>query len=230
MHIMHKGQLIHEPVAWDKDEQHYRTRDKEEWWNAPSEGAHLYHAYNSVPTMWASSDANHVGDHVQAEVAEALEFGDDRPVYTDAQVEMVLDATQDPADAAGADAAVTDGGSLGVADVSVKNPGVLEDFLVPVGSGEEYAGTVVSGTKYYETYPETTATEEMQRQEWRGREAERDMDQMLDQMKKVVLYALAAIVFTVGLLTIGPDLVGGGGGGGGGGSVIPLFQTIPGVF
>lgn len=228
MHVMHKGQLIHEPVAWDNEEQHYRTHDKENWWNAPDESSHRYTAYSAVPTMFASSSANHVGDHVQAEVAEAMEFGDDRPVYTDATVQMVLDATSDAAGGQ-AGAAVADGGQVGVTDVSVSNPGALEDFVVPLGNpGDgDLGGRTVSGNKYYATYPETTDTEEMNRQEWRGREAERDMEQMMDRIQKIVLYAFIAVLGTVAVFVLGPKILASGGGGGGGGGIIPLMQTLP---
>lgn len=226
MHVMHKGQLIHEPVAWDNEEQHYRTHDKENWWNAPDESSHLYTAYSAVPTMWASSSANHVGDHVQAEVAEAMEFGNDRPLYKKPTVKT--ETLEAPPAAGQGSGARADGGNVAVTTATVENPGRLEDFVVPLGDpgGGDVGGRTVSGNKYYSTYPETTDTEEMHQQEWRGRQAERDMDEMMDRIQKIVLYAFVAVLGTVALFVLGPKILNSTGGSGGGG-LVPLMQTLP---
>jgi len=110
--------------------------------------------------------------------------------------------------------------------VTAQNAGFLEDQVVNLADlyyddekGELADGRVVSMESYYETYPETIDSEEMQKQEDRGKLAT-----MNDRNHwKIALYFMAAALAFVLLWEFLPQfLSGGGGGGGGGGGLMPF--------
>lgn len=213
-HIKVGNELKFVPVTYDYDEGCYENRHGD-YWNVASEGDYEYRVAGRVPAVWASASSNELGSHVQAEVAEAVDQGHDRPLY-DADVNVVLDAQS----ATGAGQARADGGGY---NYSLDIDNVTDTFDQIVDLSEPDADArVVSMEKYYETYPSVVAPEEMKRQEERGKMAENDRDYAKLAMK-MMLIALAIIAVVV----LGPQLVAGifgnGGGGGGGGSVMPIM-------
>jgi hypothetical protein len=220
------GEIKPVPVDWDYDAQRFENRH-DDWWKAPTEGEYQYRMANKVPTIWASSTSNHVGSHVQAEVAEALDIGHSLDVYQSAQV-RVENATLDATATSNGDA-VADGGQVAQFNVTGTNPGPFADRVVPLTSEADADARVVSLEKYYETYPEVVDTEEMKAQEKRGELAQMD-DDMESLAFKMLLLAGAIIVGSLAVVMIGPELIGGGGGGGGGGSLIPITLGAMGLI
>lgn len=221
--IMEEGQMRHVPVKYDKEggespeinDGRWVTADGD-WWKAPNEGqtTYLVPGKNPTPAIWASSSANQLGNHVQAEVAEVLDAGGEQPLMTDAKVNVTMDAT-----GAAAGEAVADGGQQQWQTyATVEDPGMLEDMLVDLS--HEADGRVVSAEKYYETYPSKVGPEEMEQQNLMGKLAERDTGAKL----RFALIAMLIAFGIVAVVELGPPLVnavfGGGGGGGGGGSTL----------
>lgn len=213
-HIVDQNRIRHLPLYWDDDRGQWVDEpgsDEPNFWNAANEGSSQYLAFNSIPTCFATGDATEMGDHLQAEVAEAFDAGTPKALFRNAQVQHV----QVEGDTS---AAVADGGvQQYTSNVSVQSPGVLEDVLVPL-EGQR----VISLEKYQQTYPEVVDSEEMQNQETRGRLMERDKDAHKLLMKYAMYLFFGAVLLILGII-LGPQLLGGGGGGGGGGSIIPFF-------
>jgi len=223
-HVMKEGRLKQVPMTWNNEKHRFEAGDGD-WWLAPGENEHTLLGPGNTPCAWAASSATNLGTQVQAEVAEALDFGYGTRLFTNANVTFLTIKNEDGAGgAASSQQAMADGGGV-TKHISVEQPGVLDDHVVPIskiyddGEGNEAAGRLVSMEKYYETYPETVDSEEMKKQEDRGRLAEMDKGEITSFAIKMML--LAALIIAIVLL--GPDVVqyllgsGGGGGGGGGG-------------
>ena len=219
-HIMVGGEIKPVPLQFDHDENKYKTlADEPEWWETQAEADNEYRIAGSVPTVWASATANEVGSHLQAEVAEAMDLGKDRPLVKDATVRHTTISAGDMS-ASGNGQAMADGGtSEYTTRATFEDPGILEDGLVPLDW--EGDARVVSVRKYYETYPSTEAPEKMDQQRLIGRLMEKDQDREKLVMK-LLLIAGAIIVGALGVVEVLPVVLGGGGGGGGGGSIIPI--------
>jgi len=232
-HVMKEGRLKPVPLTWNNDEKRFEGPNGE-WWLAGGENEHTLLGPGNTPVAWAAAKSTNLGTKVQAEVAEALDLGYGTRVYTDAEVTFVT-VQNDQAGAAGSQQAVTDGGGI-TQRMTVTNPGVLEDYVVPLDplyqaeDGTEAAGRLVSMEKYYETYPETVDSEEMKKQEDRGRLAEQQRD-----MGSLVIKLMLLCALIIGIVVLGPDIVaylfgnGGGGGGGGGGMPFLYLSMLGGV-
>jgi len=220
------GEIKPVPVDWDHEKQHFENRHGD-FWKAPSEGEYQYRMAGKVPAIWASSTSNHVGSHMQAQVAEALDLGRSLDVYESANV-RVDGATIDASDSDGQTAA-TDGGGLTNFTVTGMQPGPFADRVVPLTSTDDYDARAVSLEKYYETYPEVVDSEEMKMQEQRGELAINDRD--YGKMAMKMLLIAGAIIAAVEL---GPPLIqvlfGGGGGGGSTGGLIPVMLNPAGLI
>jgi hypothetical protein len=217
-HIIIDGQIKQVPLRYNHDMGRYETiEDDPEWWESPAEADNEYRVAGSVPTVWASSATNELGSHVQAELAEGLDLGQDRAVYRDATVQHV---TVDASDVqAGGQQALADGGR-GVSEyVHVTDPGSLADRVVDLSTSGD--AKLISLEKYYETYPATEDPEKMDQERQIGRLMEADKD-MSDYAMKMLLIAGAIVVGSLAAIHVLPQLLGGGGGGGGG-SVIPFM-------
>ena len=214
-HVMKQGHILHRPIYWNSAFDRWETKDGGNWWNGGKQ--HLYTGPGGVPCSWGASRATELGNQVQAEVGEALELGAEQDLYASAQVHI----QQMTVDAQGGGRARADGGSPVLSDtVTVRNPGILEDQLVNLdglyaddASDDLATGRLVSMENYYETYPETVDSEEMQKQEDRGLLA--DMND--GDTWKIALYFMAAALLFVLAWEYLPSLLGSGGGGGGGG-------------
>ncbi len=223
------GSIKPVPVDWDYDANRFENRH-DDWWKAPTEGEYRYRMAGNVPVIWASSTSNHVGSHLQAEVAEALDMGHDMDLYKEARITadtVTLNVDDDhsasTANAVADGGAITDGRPVADFKINRKEPRGFEDRVVALVNNEKYDGRAVSLDKYYETYPEVVDTEEMKMQEQRGELAMTDQD--YGKMALKMLLVAGAIIAVVEL---GPPLIdvlfgGGTAGGGGGGSLIPLM-------
>lgn len=230
MHVADGNRIKHVPVVWDHETQRYELAAADEeamFWNASSEGRNEYRTIGNVPAVWAASEANELGSHVQAQVAQAIDLGADEPLFETADVQHVTvqpDASQSPGEA------VADGGSqvTGREIWDATTDSAPSDVVVPIGTavtGEpEAAGTVVSMNKYYETYPSVADSEEMKQQEMRGKLAAQDED-LSALAQRMMLIAGAIVVLSLAAAFGLPILLGGGGGSGSGGSFIPLITT-----
>lgn len=233
-HVMKEGRLKQVPLTWNND--HHRFEDPDgNWWLSPGKNEHTLLGPGNTPCAWAASEATNLGTQVQAEVAEALDMGYGTRLFTDADVTFVTISEEDAAGAGGAQQAMADGGGL-TQHMTVEHAGVLDDFVVPVDplyrddDGERVSGRLVSMEKYYETYPETVDSEEMKKQEDRGRLAEMDRGQAYKFAIKMML--IAALI--IAIVYLGPDVLrllfgSGGGGGGGGGGGLPFLTAALGV-
>lgn len=225
--VVDQGRIRPEPVKFDRGGSDSPVDDPRwidqhgNFWKSPDEAKSTY-LMGKIPVVWSSSKGNELGTHVQAEVAELLDLGKDRELYESATVSHVKMKNELPN---GDPSAVADGG---VASnqwqeyVTVEDPGTLSDVLVDLNEGLAGgdAGRVVSMEKFYEVYPSTPGSEEMQTQFMLGQLAERDQGAQLRFAMKVMLIALGVIAIVV----LGPPIVSAlFGGGGGGGAVGPVL-------
>lgn len=219
-HVMNQGHILHKPIYWNSQKDRWETKNATNWWNGGQQ--HNYVGPGGVPCSWGAARATELGNQVQSEVAEALELGIERDLYRYANIEVQhMDV-----DAGGQTGAIADGGQPALSgQVSVSNPGFLEDQLVNTNAlfvddrfDDLAEGRVVSMEAYYETYPETVDSEEMQKQEDRGLLA----NMQDDDLWKKALYLMALAFAFVLIWEYAPVLLGSGGGGGGGvGGMLP---------
>lgn len=232
LHVMKQGRIIHRPIYWNSERRRWETKNGGNWWNGGQQ--HNYLGPGNVPCSWAASRATELGSQVQSEIAEALDVGAGREVYRDAtlQIDNVTLDAKNLGNGSGNPSAVADGGTRGLSSyVTVRNPGVLQDYVIDLNEihsddeGNLADGRLVSMESYYETYPETIDSEEMQNQEDRGILAAMKDDNM---WKKAMWFMALAFAFVL-LWEFGPavlgNLLGGAGGGsaGGGGGGIPMI-------
>lgn len=156
---------------------------------------------------------------LEARVRDAIDMEQFDGLYTDANIYLNEFNIEDPQALAdgGTAAAGVEGGPQRTLDV---DRSVLpDDYLIDLTAGSD--GARVSWRRTNDILHERVATEEMQMQEERGLIAGKDSQ----EAKKIMIYALMAIVAVVALLVVGPEVVNqifGGGGGGGGGSLVPI--------
>ena len=156
-----------------------------------------------------------------AEVAmdNAIQLDREQYLFSDAQVNMVVvEGTGDDPQQA-----IADGGqSQYVHSVSVDNPGVLVDALVPIGSRDGYDGQVVSWNRYQTLKSERGDQEtirDAKNSAWAA--AKLDSIEGRDMLKWAIILGIAGFVllFNAEIGAFIAGLTGGGGGGGGGGGL-----------
>jgi hypothetical protein len=221
------GSIKPVPVNWDYDSNRFENRH-DDWWKAPSEGEYRYRMAGNVPVIWASSTSNHVGSHIQAEVAEALDIGHDMDLYKEARVSaqkaVLKGSEQQTANALADGGAINDASAIADFRFSNKESYGFEDRIVGLTNDDEYDARAVSLDKYYQVYPEVVDTEEMKMQEQRGELAMTDRD-----YGKMALKMLLVAGGIIAVVELGPPLINvlfggaGGGGGGAGDSFLPIF-------
>jgi len=203
-----------EPVAYkspaecDEGEQpgwHVKGRDKS--WNPGSEG-NTVNYLGRTPTVLLDDDAHVEAGWLAPRVGEAVEIGNHRPVFTDPTVKGVLDATPN------ANGARADGGAN--MEFELESPGVFSgDNIIDLDSGSGHDGMRISAAKAREWQAENAPSEQMQLQDDRAYmrgliEAMDDSDEL-----KAFIYAALFALAVIGLVVLGPKILGGGGGGGG---------------
>ena len=152
-------------------------------------------------------------DHVEAgflapRIGEAIELDNYSPVFTNANFDVTL-APQ--AGGARADGGV--GAAGGDIDLQLNSPGQWAgDNVIDLDSGGEYEGMRISTAKAREWRAEHADSEAMKRAEDRGRLMEALGGDDVDITRLFVYAALFALA-VIGVVLLGPELVGGGGGG-----------------
>jgi hypothetical protein len=164
---------------------------------------------------------------LEARVRDAIDLDNYDELYTDANInltEVILPDNTDPQAIADGGMASVDADNVIQRDVSVQKSVLPDDALIDLSSGSGN-GSRVSWRRVNDILHERVSTEEMQMQEERGLIAGKSGE----EVKKIMKWALMAIVAVVAILVLGPDAVSyifGNGGGGGGGGIVPIFMAF----
>jgi hypothetical protein len=228
-HIIVGNTIKHVPLRYNHEREQYETMvdDDPEHWETSGEYQDRYSVFGSTGAVFASSQSNDVGDHVQAEVHKAFDLGRSEYLYENAQVNHThIEVTPDDDGQALADGGETEPASQYRERVSLDDPGSLADELVDLGWGSDVEGRVVSASNYWESYPRTPEPEKHDQQRQIGRFMERDSDAG-SQAFKFLLVAGAIVVGSLLAVFVIPELMGGGGSGSSdGGGIIPLTLSM----
>ncbi|KDE56686.1 hypothetical protein EL22_25285 [Halostagnicola sp. A56] len=221
-------EVIPRPAEIDKEEGKVKTNNGEEW--TLPDGFQTYHIGQSR-VMWGVADDHALVDPVGARTAEKLDLED--AVYVQRLNRQKQSKQQGPTPTAqGPTPQVrADGGVHSVTGLAAKSLGrwngePFEDVYVNwANTNPDADGMVVSLEKHYEMYHSQGATEEMKKQEDRGRLAER-----FDGDKRTALIYVALLVGGIVLGMFGPSVASSLGGGGEAGTSISLMmQPLLGV-
>ena len=207
-------QLELEPVLYRTPEEveegekpGWKVKGRDKVWNPAKEG-------NSVNYLGRTPMVNLEDDeHVEAgwlapRVGQAIELDNYWPIFTNPEINAVIDA----GDPAGADARADGGMNV---DLELDSPGRWAgDNLIDLDSGDGYDGMRISASKAREWQAEHTDSEHMQMQEdrgyLRGLASGDDTD-----VVRIFLYAALLVIGVLAVVLLGPELVGGSDGGGG---------------
>jgi len=197
----------------------WKAKGRDKVWATGADGRDVDYLGGRTPVIWTDDDAHEIGGRFQARVGEAIDLGKHKPLYRDPEFNVQINAGQEMQGGAGQ--ARADGGM----QIELDKHGVFDgDSIIDLSSGDAYDGMALSWRKYTETYPETSTTEEMRRQEERGRIAEMDPDGQNDFAKKMLMITGGIILAALFIVFVLPKLLSGsGGGGGGGGGVMPIM-------
>jgi hypothetical protein len=220
-------QIALEPVAYRSPEQldegeapGWRVKGRDKVWNPGAEGNSVNYL-GRTPTVLLEDD-----DHVEAgwlapRIGTAIELDNYWPVFRNAEINAVVDY-QPNTGATNGGAARADGGAN--IELELDHPGEwAEDNIVDLDSGPDYDGMRISTKKAREWRAEHTDSEQMQQQEDRGYLmglAKGDDT----NVTRLFLYAALFSLAVIGLVYLGPRLLGGGGGAGG--SINPLMTAL----
>jgi hypothetical protein len=222
-------QLDLEPVLYRSPEQidegekpGWKVKGRDKVWNPASEGNSVNYL-GRTPTVLLEDD-----DHVEAgwlapRIGEAIELDNYWPLFTDPTINAVIDTTPGAGGANGQ--AMADGGAN--VQLELDSPGEwAQDNIVNLDSGAEYDGMRISTKKAREWRAENTDSEHMQMQEDRGYlQGLANSDQT--SPVKMFIYAALFALAVIGLVLLGPKLIGGGGGGS---AVSPLMINTLSAF
>ena len=218
-------QLELEPVLYRTPEEveegekpGWKVKGRDKVWNPAKEG-------NSVNYLGRTPMINLEDDeHVEAgwlapRVGQAIELDNYWPIFTNPEINAVIDAGQPGARGARAD------GGMNV-DLELDSPGRWAgDNLIDLDSGEGYDGMRISASKAREWQAEHTDSEHMQMQEdrgyLRGLASGDDTD-----VVRIFLYAALLVIGVLAVVLLGPELVGGGDGGGMNPLLIDTLATV----
>jgi len=201
--------LYKSPEECEEGEQpgwHVKGRDKV--WHPGSEGNSVNYL-GRTPVVNLEDDAHVESGWLAPRIGEAIALDNYRPVFTNAQINAVVDGV--PASANGT--ARADGGAN--MEFELEAAGVFSgDNLIDLDSGTGYDGMRISAAKAREWQAESADSEQMQLQDdrafMRGM-----MAAMNDDDKRYILYALVFVLLALAIMFIAPELLSGGGGGGG---------------
>ena len=214
-----------EPVAYrapdecgDDEIPGWYAKDRDKTWHPASEGNQVNFLDGKTPTVILEDD-----DHVEAgflapRIGKAIELDNYWPLFVDADINAVLDATP------GANGARADGG-MGI-DLELDSPGQWAgDQLIDLSSGPEYEGMRISAERAKEWRPEKSDSEAMQRAQDRGEMLGMMNGDDFDTFKFVALW-IGSLLAALALILLGPKLLSTGGGGG----INPLMIGAPGLL
>lgn len=218
-------QVALEPVAYrspeelDEGEQPgWRVKGRDKTWNPGAEGNSVNYL-GRTPTVLLEDD-----DHVEAgwlapRIGTAIETDQYWPLFTDAEFNVTVDYGTNTGPA------VADGGQPGNVNFTTKDPGEFTgDCIVDLDSGPGYDGMRISTKKAREWRAEHTDSEQMQQQEDRGYLMGLAKGDDRDAVK-IFLYATLLVLGVLGIIFLGPQLIGGDGIAPGG-SINPLMASL----
>jgi hypothetical protein len=172
-----------------------------------------------TPVVLLDDDDHFTASWPKSRIGRAIKLGQHSPVYTDAEIVAHFDVGSQSGTPG---AAVADGGSQFVG-LSIEDVGRFAgDNVIDVGSPDGYDGMQISQREANDWFAASSTTEEMQKQEDRGRIAEIKSSMGSKEMR----YLLLGLAAGAGIVLLA-NYVGGGGGGGGGGSISPfMIKTL----
>lgn len=164
---------------------------------------------------------------LEARIRDAIDLDDYDELFTDSDIyltEVILPQGTDPEALADGGLQQLDSEQVVQREMQVDKDILPNDALIDLSS-ESGNGARVSWRRANDILHERVSTEEMQMQEERGLIAGKSGE----DVKRIMKWALLAIVAVVAILTMGPEAVNyifGGGGGGGGGGIVPIFMGV----
>jgi len=197
-------------------------------WTPATEGNSVNFLNGKTPTVMLEDD-----DHVEAgflasRIGEAIEMDNYWPVFTNPTFRAHFNdpSTTKQVPAAGQQP-LADGGAQrqiqqpldqwayqNLTNVEFDKPGVWSgENIIDLNSGAEYDGMRISTAKAREWRAEHADSEAMKRAEDRGRLMEALGGEDVD-ITRLFIYAALFALAVIGVVLLGPELVGGGGGGG----------------
>ena len=202
-----------EPVAYRSPDEcegdespGWYAKDRDKTWHPSTEGNSVNFLGGKTPTVILEDD-----DHVEAgflapRIGQAIELDNYWPVFTDADINAVIDA------GAGPNAARADGGMN--VNLELDSPGEWAgDNVIDIGSGPGHAGMRISTAKAKEWRAEHADSEAMKRAEDRGRLMEALGGDDTDAAR-IFLYAVLLVLGVLAIVFVLPKLLSSGGGGG----------------
>ena len=214
-----------EPVAYrppdqcEEDESPgWYAKDRDKTWHPATDGNSVNFLGGKTPTVILEDD-----DHVEAgflapRIGQAIELDNWWPVFTDANINAVIDAG--PA----ATGARSDGGMN--VELELDSPGEWAgENVIDLDSGP-HDGMRITTAKAKEWRAEQADSEAMKRAEDRGRLMEALSGDDSDAAK-IFLYAVLLVLGVLGIVFVLPKLLSGGGGGGG---INPLIIGLTGLL
>jgi len=201
----------------------WKVKGRDKVWNPGAEGNSVNYL-GRTPTVLLEDD-----DHVEAgwlapRIGAAIELDNYRPVFTNAEFDLVPDFGTGP----GADRnghTVADGGME--FDIELTQPGEWAgDNFVDLDSGPGYDGMRVSTKKAREWRVEESDSEEMQRQEDRGYIRGLANAEDGPGIMKLLLICAGIILGTLAIVVLGPELLSSSGGGGGGINPLTVLSAV----
>lgn len=196
--------VVPRPAQLDSEDGKLKTNNGEEWSVEEVQPCRL----GDAPVVWGVADDHELTAPVAARIAEAV----DRD-WRNVQAVKETSEGISPADYQSPQQAVADGG--------VANREPFDDVWIDARNSNRNAdGMIVSMSKAYDLHWSQSSSEEMKKQEDRGRLAEMDPEKYENRGIKMLI--VAGIAFSLGLF--GPALARRiAGAGGDGGSTVPLF-------
>src|SRR6056297_143973 len=197
------------------------AKDGTKTWSAASEGR-VVDYLNNTPVVALDRDSHVECGWLRPRIAEAVELDQYNAVYKNAQLTGIAPVVPDLND----NGALADGGQIDPRDIGLEPANVGQwagDALVDLDSGDGYDGMRISFRKASEWMSQQTTTQEMQMQEDRGYIRGLANGDSGPSVFKLLLLCAAIILGTLGIVLLGPELVGGGGGG----ASIPELTLLP---
>ena len=192
----------------------WKVKGRNKVWNPGKEGNSVNYL-GRTPTVLLEDDEHVEAGWLAPRIGQAIEMDKYWPIFTNANINAVIDAQP----AAGGQA-IADGG-MGI-NLELDSPGEWAgDNIIDLGSGDGYDGMMISTAKAREWQAEHTDSEHMQMQEdrgyLRGLASGDDTD-----VVRIFLYAALLVIGVLAVVLLGPELVGGSDGGG----INPLMIDI----
>ena len=204
----------------------WKVKGRDKVWKPTKEGNSVNYLAKT-PTVLLEDDEHVEAGWLAPRIGQAIEMDQYWPLFDVNEINAEITAVVDDANLGGPNPAVPDGGSR-AAEVDLSINGLAkwsEDNIIDLGSGSGYDGMRISASKAREWQAEHTDSEHMQMQEDRGFLRGLANNDQTDA-KKIFLYAAIFCAVVIGIVVLGPEIVGGGGGGG---SINPLVAMPTGL-